>query len=236
MVSKVYAATDIGSTRPMNEDSFACMASDTYVVADGMGGHAAGEVASHIFVDTVQEVLDGASNIDELALKNAVLKANDEILQKVSVHPEYAGMGTTATLFHADVDVCVFAHVGDSRLYHIHDGKITQLTKDHSFVQDLIEKGKITPEEARNHPKRNMLMRAVGVEENLKVDTGRFGTSDGDIVLLCTDGLYTVVSDEDICRILTEETSQDKAALLVKAALDAGSRDNITAVVVDYHA
>jgi protein phosphatase len=145
-------------------------------------------------------------------------------------------MGTTATLFHADVDVCVFAHVGDSRLYHIHDGKITQLTKDHSFVQDLIEKGKITPEEARNHPKRNMLMRAVGVEENLKVDTGRFGTSDGDIVLLCTDGLYTVVSDEDICRILTEETSQDKAALLVKAALDAGSRDNITAVVVDYHA
>ena len=79
-------------------------------------------------------------------------------------------------------------------------------------------------------------MRAVGVEENLKVDTGRFGTSDGDIVLLCTDGLYTVVSDEDICRILTEETSQDKAALLVKAALDAGSRDNITAVVVDYHA
>jgi protein phosphatase len=201
-----------------------------------MGGHAAGEVASHIFVDTVQEVLDGASNIDELALKNAVLKANDEILQKVSVHPEYAGMGTTATLFHADVDVCVFAHVGDSRLYHIHDGKITQLTKDHSFVQDLIEKGKITPEEARNHPKRNMLMRAVGVEENLKVDTGRFGTSDGDIVLLCTDGLYTVVSDEDICRILTEETSQDKAALLVKAALDAGSRDNITAVVVDYHA
>ena len=157
-MSKVYAATDIGSTRPMNEDSFACMASDTYVVADGMGGHAAGEVASHIFVDTVQEVLDGASNIDELTLKNAVLKANDEILQKVSVHPEYAGMGTTATLFHADVDVCVFAHVGDSRLYHIHDGKITQLTKDHSFVQDLIEKGKITPEEARNHPKRNMLM------------------------------------------------------------------------------
>ena len=235
-MSKVYAATDIGTTRPINEDSYACMESGTYVVADGMGGHVAGEVASHIFIATIQDVLSREDKIDEPVLKSAVLKANEAILQKVSRHSEYSGMGTTATLFHADEDVCVYAHVGDSRLYLIHGGVMNQITKDHSFVQKLIENGEITPEEAKNHPNRNMLTRAVGVEENLAVDTGRFNVAKNDMILLCTDGLTTVVSDDEILSILMSDTEYDKAAMLVKAALEAGSRDNITAVVVDYHA
>ena len=235
-MSKVYAATDIGTTRPINEDSYACMASGTYVVADGMGGHVAGEVASHIFIATIQDVLSREDKIDEPVLKNAVLKANEAILQKVSRHSEYSGMGTTATLFHADEDVCVYAHVGDSRLYLIRGGAMTQITKDHSFVQNLIENGEITPEEAKNHPNRNMLTRAVGVEKDLAVDTGKFSVGADDMLMLCTDGLTTVVSDDEILSILLSDTEHDKAAMLVKAALDAGSRDNITAVVVDYHA
>ena len=122
------------------------------------------------------------------------------------------------------------------RLYLIHGGVMNQITKDHSFVQKLIENGEITPEEAKNHPNRNMLTRAVGVEENLAVDTGRFNVAKNDMILLCTDGLTTVVSDDEILSILMSDTEYDKAAMLVKAALEAGSRDNITAVVVDYHA
>ena len=236
MVPKVFAATDVGTTRPSNEDSFACMASGTYMVADGMGGHAAGEVASHIFVDTVQNYLNTEPQVSELVLKKAVLQANKAILQTVGEHPDYAGMGTTATLFHQNGDTCVFAHVGDSRLYLLHAGTMVQISKAHSYVQDLLEKGEITSEEARVHPKRNMITRAVGVEENLAVDTGMFKVGADDVALLCTDGLTSVVTDEEIQSILLNETGADKAALLIKAAIDAGSRDNITAVVVDYHA
>ncbi len=235
-MTKVYEATDIGTTRPTNEDSLACIEPDTYIVADGMGGHAAGEVASRILVDTAKAVLELKDSYSELALKNAVLQANQAMLEAIQQHPEYAGMGTTATLFHREGDSGIWAHVGDSRLYILHEGKLRQITRDHSLVSDLVDNGSITPAEARIHPRRNVLTRAVGVDADLLVDTGSFPLQQGDIVLLCSDGLTTVLPDEEIQKLLLDDTPGDKADRLVKQALAAESHDNITAIVVIYDA
>ena len=236
ILTKVYEATDIGTTRPTNEDSLACIEPDTYIVADGMGGHAAGEVASRILVDTAKAVLELKDSYSELALKNAVLQANQAMLEAIQQHPEYAGMGTTATLFHREGDSGIWAHVGDSRLYILHEGKLRQITRDHSLVSDLVDNGSITPAEARIHPRRNVLTRAVGVDADLLVDTGSFPLQQGDIVLLCSDGLTTVLPDEEIQKLLLDDTPGDKADRLVKQALAAESHDNITAIVVIYDA
>ena len=235
-MTKVYEATDIGTTRPTNEDSLACIEPDTYIVADGMGGHAAGEVACRILVDTAKAVLELKDSYSELALKNAVLQANQAMLEAIQQHPEYAGMGTTATLFHREGDSGIWAHVGDSRLYILHEGKLRQITRDHSLVSDLVDNGSITPAEARIHPRRNVLTRAVGVDADLLVDTGSFPLQQGDIVLLCSDGLTTVLPDEEIQKLLLDDTPGDKADRLVKQALAAESHDNITAIVVIYDA
>ena len=234
---KVYKATDIGLVRSSNEDSMLCLPSDTYMVADGMGGHAAGEGASHIFIDTARELLQAQElPYSELVLKKLVLRANTAILQQVAEHPEYNGMGTTATVFHREGNRGVWAHVGDSRLYLLRGGVLQQITRDHSLVSDLVENGTITQEQARTHPRKNVLMRAVGVEEELIVDTGSFELQSGDSILLCTDGLTNMVENEEIQRLLQVPEEQDKASALVAAALEAGGLDNVTAVVVVYDA
>ena len=234
---KVYTATDVGRVREVNEDSFTLIAPETYVVADGMGGHAAGEVASRILVDTAKELLDRPEVFySELVLKKAVLRANDAILSQASEVPEYAGMGTTATLFHREGEQGIWAHVGDSRIYLLRGQELCQITRDHSLVEDLVENGSITREEARNHPRKNILTRAVGAEENLLVDTGSLRLQNGDRLLLCSDGLTTVLPDEEIQKLLLDDTPGDKADRLVKQALAAESHDNITAIVVIYDA
>lgn len=232
-MSKVYEATDVGCVRPTNEDSAAVFDPEVYVVADGMGGHAAGEVASHILVKAVRDDLLGLAGIQEQELCRAVHRANHEILATVAEHPDCQGMGTTATLLHIEHGVAFWAHVGDSRLYLLHDGVLRQITRDHSYVEDLVEHGELTEEEARIHPQKNMLTRAVGVEEALDVDSGRFALQPGDILLLATDGLMNMVSEEEITRIL-QQVQQDPAKALVEAALQSGGRDNVTAVVVVY--
>lgn len=232
---KVYKATDVGPVRKMNEDSLISIIPDTYIVADGMGGHAAGEIASHLLIKTAQDFLRGRDIVySELLLKEIILKANDAILAASERHSEYMGMGTTATIFHREGTLGVWAHVGDSRLYVLQNGVLKQITQDHSLVEDLVRNGTITEEQARTHPHKNVLTRAVGVDEELLVDMGNFPMQKGDKILLCTDGLTNVLRDEEIQDVLQEQTSMDKAEVLVTKALAAGGLDNITAIVVEY--
>ena len=206
-LQQVYKATDVGLVRKGNEDNLLVF-DKVYAVADGMGGEAAGEVASQLLVNTVQEKLAGREQIREENLCQAIQDANMVIRHYVGEHPGCEGMGTTATLLHIDEQdgQAYWAHVGDSRLYLLRSGTeaLAQITRDHSYVEDLVREGTITPEEAKKHPQRNMLTRAVGVKH---------------------------VEDEAITRILREAVDNPEQALL-KAALAAGGTDNITVVVV----
>ena len=231
---KVYKATDVGLVRETNEDSFIEILPNTYIVADGMGGHAAGEVASRLLIQTMKDGLQqNTLEYSEDLLKNMVSKANAVIWQQAAAHPEYAGMGTTATVFHREENCGIWAHVGDSRLYLLRQGSLQQVTQDHSLVEDLVRNGSITEEQARIHPRKNVLTRAVGVDSTVNIDTGTFPVEARDTVLLCTDGLTNMMSDAEIQEILAGDT-EDPAACLVKKALDAGGSDNITAIVVKY--
>ena len=231
----VYQATDIGVGRALNEDSVADLGHETYVIADGMGGYAAGEVASHILVETVRDILLTKGYFDERDLKEAILSANNAILQKVREQPSYSGMGTTATIFHRENDLFFWAHVGDSRLYLFRDHSLRQITRDHSLVSDLVENGSITLDEARLHPKRNVITRAVGVATDLIVDTGRFPAAERDVLLLCSDGLTSVLSDHVIYELLdTTQANNNVAERLINKAIEENSHDNISALVVLY--
>ncbi|SFH62998.1 Stp1/IreP family PP2C-type Ser/Thr phosphatase [Selenomonas caprae] len=228
---QVYEATDVGLVRPRNEDCAVVFEPSTYVVADGMGGHVAGEVASHLLTDTVRRQLSGVAAIGEEELRQAVLAGNRAILDCEKENPDYKGMGTTATVLHLAGDEAYWAHVGDSRLYLLRGDSLRQVTRDHSYVEDLVVEGTITEAEARVHPKRNYLTRAVGVEADLEVDTGRFSVQQQDILLLATDGLMKAVDDDAIGEIL-RAGGEDPAAELIQQALAGGGRDNITAIVV----
>ena len=228
---KVFAATDRGRVRETNEDACAFVPPDTYVVADGMGGYAAGEVASAMLIDTFREIFSEArQERSEEALRRAVQAANRKILQAATADAARKGMGTTVVALQHEGDAAYWAHVGDSRLYLLRAGELKCLTRDHSFVQDLVEKGSITKEEAAHHPKRNLLTRAVGVEENLSVDTGSFKIEAGDTFLLCSDGLTNMVGEAAIRETLQGEAA-DKARCLIDMALMAGGLDNISVIV-----
>ena len=228
---QVFQATDIGRVRATNEDSLAVCAPASYIVADGMGGEAAGEVASRILVETMQAQLAVRSSVDGAALASAMQVANVAILQYAATHHGCQGMGTTATALHIEQDTACWAHVGDSRLYLYRQGQLQQVTRDHSYVEDLVANGTLTPEEARVHPQKNMLTRAVGVESSLRVDTGTFALQVGDMLLLATDGLMKHVPDEGIAALLAQH-SDDPAQALVTQALNAGGSDNVTVIVV----
>lgn len=231
-MARVYQASDVGRVRSVNEDSLA-VAERVYVIADGMGGHAAGEVASRLLVDTVTDYLARLDTIDEQILSAAVDKANAVILQRAGQHPDYRNMGTTATLLYLDDSGdALWAHVGDSRLYLFREGVLRQITRDHSYVEELVESGSITHEEARRHPRKNLLTRAVGVRKSLKVDRGNFVVKPQDIFLLCTDGLTNMVAETDIKEILSRPAAPDPARELIESALQAGGADNVSAIVV----
>lgn len=235
-MQQVYEATDVGLVRKGNEDNLVVLAKPcVYAVADGMGGEAAGEVASQMLVDTVQENLSGCTSVTKEALCQAIINANEAIRHYVCEHPGCEGMGTTATLLHIDEHSSSgsWAHVGDSRLYVLRRESqvLEQITRDHSYVEDLVREGTITPEEAKNHPQRNMLTRAVGAMENLQVDSGKLNINAGDIFLLATDGLMKHVTDEEIVQLL-RAGQENPAKALLNAALAAGGTDNVTAVVV----
>lgn len=228
---RFYKATDVGLVRTTNEDNLACFEPNVYVVADGMGGHAAGEIASGILVEAVRSQLENCTLIGKQALCDALSYANIEIIRAAAADPNLTGMGTTATITHIEGNHLFWAHVGDSRLYLFRSGQLQQITRDHSYVEELVAKGTITRQEARVHPKRNLLTRAVGVTTPLNIDTGSIILQSGDIVLIATDGLMKMVSDADIAGILADGSS-DLARQLVQKALNNGGTDNITSIVV----
>lgn len=233
-----HGMTDIGNVRKNNEDVFLVDEVRQYcLVADGMGGAAAGEVASRIFADTAKRVFsghDGQSLEATIKRVKATFKlANDKILAHAKKNPESYGMGCTAELMAFSGSHFVIGHVGDSRTYRMKDHLLKRLTKDHSLVQDQVDSGLITPEEARHHPMRNVILRAVGVNRMMLLDVLNGDTSAGDLFVLCSDGLTDMVEEATIESVLAADMDvKEKTLSLVTMAKEAGGKDNVTAVLV----
>lgn len=230
------AISHTGKVRSNNQDS-GYAGSNLFVVADGMGGHAGGDVASSLAVARIAP-LDRpfATTADaERALQHAVTDTAADIIDTVRVRPELAGMGTTVSALLMVEDYAVIAHIGDSRIYLYRDGALTQITTDHTFVQRLVDSGRITPEEARYHPRRSVLMRVLGdMDPDPEVDTFIMPTRPGDRWLLCSDGLAGVVDDAHTQKALAAGLAPARTAdILLKNTLDAGAPDNVTIVIVD---
>lgn len=240
------AATDTGQVRANNQDAI-LVAEPVFAVADGMGGHAAGEIASQVAVESLQA--DDVSSVE--ALVQAVRAANRAVWTRADGEPELRGMGTTMCVVALvggpadgdgqreasagdDEERIVVANVGDSRVYQFHDGDIIQITDDHSLVEDLVREGRLSPEEARTHPQRNILTRVLGNEPDVEVDTWEIIPQRGDRYLLCSDGLFNEVDDDRIASVLRRLASpEDAAQELVALANQHGGRDNVSVVVVD---
>jgi len=233
---KSAAVSHVGRIRSNNQDS-GYAGRQLFVVADGMGGHAGGDVASAIALKRIIEAdRPFASAHDaEFALQSALLSANGLLAETVFDHPELTGMGTTATALLRVGDHVAIAHIGDSRLYLYRGGTLEQVTVDHTFVQRLVDSGRITQEEAAVHPRRSVLMRVLGdVDASPEIDTAVVETEPGDRWMLCSDGLSSYVSDDKIEAVLRSVPSpKDAADRLVRESLDQGAPDNVTIVVVD---
>ncbi len=222
--------TDTGRQRRDNEDN-AFARAPVFVVADGMGGAQAGEVASKIATETFEQGLPDSGSPEE-RLAERVREANHQIYELSRSDRERAGMGTTLTAAYVDDTSVAIAHVGDSRAYLFRDGTLERLTQDHSLVEELVRQGKLTPEQAAGHPQRSIITRALGPEASVEVDTWTYPVRAGDILLLCSDGLTTMISEERVAGILGEAGSLDGTAQsLIDAANEAGGRDNITVVL-----
>ena len=230
MKVSIGAATDIGQVREGNEDSFLVVA-PLYAVADGMGGHRGGEVASSLALETVQ----GMFEREEGSLADQVVEANRAVFDRSQNDRSVSGMGTTLTAALVDGSRVHLVHVGDSRAYLLRGGELAQLTEDHTLVHRMVMEGEISQEEAETHPHRSILTRALGVDESVQVDEGDVEVSDGDRLLLCTDGLTGMVPEGQIREILLESADpQEAVEKLVKVANRAGGIDNITAVILDF--
>ena len=223
--------TDVGCVRPHNEDSFV-IRFPLFAVADGMGGHAAGEVASTIAVSTLATEAPGTP--DHAALGAAVEAANKAVLEGAANGVGRAGMGTTCTAVVIDGSAMAVGHVGDSRCYLLHAGQLVRVTHDHSYLEELVAAGEITPEEARVHPNRSVITRALGSDPNMKADHFSVDVARGDRVMLCSDGLSSMVTDAAIEEAMVcSPAPQACADALVDLALEAGGHDNVTCIVVD---
>lgn len=238
---KIYSKTDIGMVRTANQDAFFAESIDYEtafaVVCDGMGGANAGNIASENAVKSISGYIErsyngtfGTESIEKM-LKNAIVSANIELYDMAVSNPLFSGMGTTVVLTFVKGETAVIAHAGDSRIYLVNDG-IKQLTRDHSVVQSLIESGKITPDDAKVHPKKNVITRAVGAEENIAVDTAVLKVGEGDTLLLCTDGLTNYLDDADILNSVKTVRPSEIPGTLVDRANKNGGGDNITVVVL----
>lgn len=236
--------SDIGKKRNVNQDVLYVSNEGfekIYLIADGMGGHKAGEIASNMARDIIvkgfYENKDKLKNKKKIrkTIKGIIEKANTNIYLKSLENPEYEGMGTTVTLAYVYGDRIFIGHVGDSRAYILNDndGELIQITEDHSYINELMKKNKITKEEARVHPDRNLITRAVGSSSILEVDLFELKYQVGDILILCSDGLTNMVEDEIIRTIFLSNTDmQESCELLVNKANDLGGTDNITIIAV----
>lgn len=230
------AVSHVGKIRSNNQDS-GYAGVHLFVVADGMGGHAGGDVASAIAAKRIAEADTEYPSVRdaEFALQQSLIAANSILAETVFEHSELTGMGTTVSGILRVGNQLALAHIGDSRVYRFRDGELTQITSDHTFVQRLVDSGRITQEEAAVHPRRSVLMRVLGdVDAAPEIDTAIFDTLPGDRWMLCSDGLSSYVGDDKMAVILgTVRTSQGAADRLVKESLDHGAPDNVTVVLVD---
>ncbi|MBC2887901.1 Stp1/IreP family PP2C-type Ser/Thr phosphatase [Gordonibacter massiliensis (ex Traore et al. 2017)] len=223
--------TDIGCLRDHNEDSL-IVTPPLFAVADGMGGHAAGEVASEIAVNVLAE--QAPAHPDPEALGRAVEEANRAIIHAAHEGRGREGMGTTVTAAMLEGERLIVAQVGDSRAYLLHQGKLQQLTRDHSLMADMIEAGQLTPEEARTHPNRSVITRALGSDPHTQPDLYEINVETGDRLLVCSDGLSSMVRDQDIESVLARVRDPQRcASQLVNEAIAAGGHDNVTVIVAD---
>jgi protein phosphatase len=236
---RVGSLTDIGKVREINQDSFAVdMDHGLFIVADGMGGHAAGEKASQTAVQIITERLGGSVNASSNgqlldALQTAIQDANREIINASMEDSSMRGMGTTATVIVTKSNQIYVGHVGDSRAYLIRNRRIDQITEDHSIVAQLVRARAITPQEAARHPYRNVITRCLGMQVEVEADTQQRELKAGDRLLICSDGLSGLVSDDEMLQMVTTSDDPQKTCVdLVNLALERGGSDNITVVLI----
>ncbi|HOW52346.1 MAG TPA: Stp1/IreP family PP2C-type Ser/Thr phosphatase [bacterium] len=245
-----HGKTDVGRKRELNEDSFAVLDTErVFVVADGMGGHNAGEVASSIAIETIVKFSRATSEDEEMTwpykldpglsleankLKVGIKFANRKIFRAAQGNASYSGMGTTVVaMLLLENGTLYIAHVGDSRAYCYFDGGIKQVTEDHSLVNEYIKAGQMTPEQARNFPHKNVIMRALGMKENVLVDVQERSTKRGEVYFACSDGLSDMVTEEEMVAILSEaKTLKEAADRLIDRANENGGKDNISVVLL----
>ena len=245
--------THVGKVRPHNEDYFDHLENEQlYIVADGMGGHAAGEVASRIAVETITQFykntaenkkntppidVDNENNNAENRLVNSIIQANLKIYEDALDNPEKKGMGTTVVAINFTNDGAYLAHVGDSRIYRYRQGSLEQLTEDHSLLNDHIKMGIITPDEIENYPYKHVIVRALGMQDSVQVDVKSEKPKNGDLYILCSDGLFDEVKDDDILEILNKSLPKGLSHTcntLIDTANNNGGKDNITVILTQY--
>jgi len=242
---EIGVKTSKGKIREINQDSYYISADENcplFIIADGMGGHKAGEVASKLAVEIISSSFENQIKNIEMddnsiinAIKNSIWRANDEIYRKSIENEEYSGMGTTVTMAYETNGNIFIGHVGDSRAYLLRDNTLYQITKDHSLVEELVKNGTITREEARFHPQKNIITRAVGTNKEVEIDLIVKERTKGDILLLCTDGLTNMLNDEEIKELLIINDDMQKACeLLVQLSNEKGGLDNISVVAIKF--
>lgn len=237
---KCAYSTNIGAKRKVNQDAYlaANVEKDgllyyVFAVADGLGGHQSGEVASKMTIDYIKKNISQIDDFADYAQVSAFVNGiNQEIIWEGCHHQKDLGMATTLTMAVVHDDDMVIYHVGDSRAYRINTEEIEQLTKDHSLVQALIDKGRITSTEAKTHPQKNVITRALGTDESVKTDLYEYKIYPGDTILLCSDGLYNMVGNNEIQRIVMENNIEEAAKELVNLANYNGGSDNITVIIM----
>lgn len=250
---EVAGNTHVGMKRNHNEDNFLMLPDERlFCVADGMGGHSSGEIASKIAVDELAEFfrltskdqdatwpfkMDKARNYDENRLATGIKLANMRIYEKASAEARYKGMGTTIVSIHFAPTAVYVAHVGDSRVYFFRAGTLRQVTEDHSLLNDYLKAKKLTPEEIEAFPHKNVIVRALGMKGTVQVDVGRVEPQEGDVFLLCSDGLSGMVTDAEMQQILNQNAELEAACQqLIDQANAAGGTDNVTCILARYRA
>lgn len=240
---KIEFRTDVGRRRTTNQDSVGIFFNQEQIrlaiVADGMGGHQAGDIASQLTVSDLGNIWRETSLTDQEEvirwLLENIQRLNEKIFEEGQGNPRQAGMGTTIVAAVLLGTTVVLANVGDSRSYLIRQGTIKQVTEDHSLVNELVKTGEITEEMALNHPRKNVLVRSLGIPGTVEIDVTSFELLEGDRLLLCSDGLSNMVSDDTMLTIISQTDDLKQAVeALIKQANEAGGRDNITALLVDY--
>lgn len=239
----IKSVTDIGLKRQKNED-FIYSSKDPefplFILADGMGGHNSGEIASKLSVRTIKKFFlshrEKLNNEDDLiyVIKEGIKKANIEIYNKSFHSPKYKGMGTTLTLAYILNEKIYIGHVGDSRAYFINKDDIKQITEDHSLVNLWVKSGSISNEEAKNHPKRNIIMKALGIYEDVEIDIYTLGYNSEDVLMICSDGLTNMLDDKEIFDIINKEEINTSYETLIKESKNNGGLDNISIIIIKF--